>query len=157
MKITGISAVTLFVNDMNRSCEFFSRIPGFRLACGGPTSNFTTFEITEDKKTYLNLELKTDIKKTDFGRVIFYTDDVDGLYNYLKSDYEFARLGKLENKPTTADWGERYFHIRDPDNYQLSFAMPISSTGEEYQEEDLTRKKKQRYKQVYKRRYRENT
>jgi hypothetical protein len=24
-----------------------------------------------------------------------------------------------------APWGERYFHIREPDGYQLSFAKPI--------------------------------
>jgi len=33
--------------------------------------------------------------------------------------------------------------------------MPATTKGEEYSEEDLIRKKKQRYNQVYKRRYRE--
>src|SRR3972149_4377989 len=100
MKINGISAVTLFVSDMKKSCEFYSKIPGFRLACGGPTNDFTTFEIGNIKRTYLNLELKTDTKKRDFGRVIFYKDD-------------------------------------------------------DYQERNLIRKKKRRYNDVYKRRYRE--
>ena len=155
MKINGISAVTLFVSDMKKSFEFYSKIPGFILVCGGPTNDFTTFEIGISKRTYLNLELKTDTKKSDFGRVIFYTDDVDELYSYLRNDADFSKLTTFENEPTTADWGERFFHIRDPDNYQLSFAMPITSKGEKYLEEDLVRKKKERYKQVYKRRYRE--
>jgi len=73
MKINGISAVTLFVSDMKKSCEFYSKIPSFTLSCGGPTNDFTTFEIGISKRTYLNLELKTDTKKRDFGRVIFYT------------------------------------------------------------------------------------
>ncbi|KAG2472872.1 MAG: hypothetical protein NPMRD2_120001 [Nitrosopumilales archaeon] len=73
----------------------------------------------------------------------------------MTNNSDFSKLTTFENKPTTADWGERFFHIRDPDNYQLSFAMPITTKGDEYQEEDLIRKKKQRYKQVYKRRYRE--
>ena len=155
MKINGISAVTFFVSDMKKSFEFYSNIPGFRLVCGGATNEFTTFEIGISKRTYLNLELKTDTKKTDFGRVIFYTDDVDELYSYLRNDADFSKLTTFENEPTTADWGERFFHIRDPDNYQLSFAMPITTKGEKYLEEDLIRKKKQRYNQVYKRRYRE--
>ena len=155
MKINGISAVTLFVSDMKKSFEFYSKIPGFILVCGGPTNDFTTFEIGISKRSYLNLELKTDTKKSDFGRVIFYTDDVDELYSYLRNDADFSKLTTFENEPTTADWGERFFHIRDPDNYQLSFAMPITSKGEKYLEEDLVRKKKERYKQVYKRRYRE--
>jgi len=155
MKTNGISAVTLFVSDMKKSIEFYSKIPGFRLVCGGATNDFTTFEIGISKRTYLNLELKTDTKKSDFGRVIFYTDDVNELYSYMTNDSDFSKLATFENEPTTADWGERFFHIRDPDNYQLSFAMPITTKGEEYLEEDLIRKKKQRYNQVYKRRYRE--
>jgi len=155
MKTNGISAVTLFVGDMKKSFEFYSKIPGFTLACGGPTNDFTTFEIGISKRTFLNLELKTDTKKSDFGRVIFYTDDVDELYSYLTNDIDFFKLGTFENEPTSADWGERFFHIRDPDNYQLSFAMPITTKGEKYLEEDLIRRKKQRYNQVYKRRYRE--
>ena len=31
----------------------------------------------------------------------------------------------FENEPTNAAWSERYFHIREPDGYQLSFAKPI--------------------------------
>jgi len=153
MKISSISAVTLFVVDMKKSCEFYSKIPGFRLGYGGPSHKFTTFEIGDFKKMYLNLELKPKNKNKDFGRVIFYSDDVDELYNYLKNDEGFARIATFESKPTNADWGERFFHIRDPDNYQLSFAMPITSKNE-YLEKDLIRKRKLRYKDVYKRRYR---
>jgi len=127
LKTNRISAVTLFVSDMKKSCEFYSKIPGFRLVCGGDTNDFSTFEIGNTKRTYLNLELKTDTKKSDFGRVIFYTDDVDELYSYLTNDSDFSKLTAFENKPTNADWGERFFHIRDPDNYQLSFAMPITT------------------------------
>lgn len=155
MKVNGISAVTIFVSDMKKSCEFYSKIPGFRLVCGGATNDFTTFEIGNIKRSCLNLEIKTDTKKSDFGRVIFFTDDVDELYSYLTNDSDFSKLGTFENEPISADWGERFFHIRDPDNYQLSFAMPITTKGEKYLEEDLIRKKKQRYNQVYKRRYRE--
>ena len=105
LKINRISAVTLFVNDMQKSCEFYSRIPGFRLVCGGASANFTTFAIAEDEQMHINLELKTENKNKDFGRIIFYTDDVDKLYSYLRSDQDFAELTTFENEPTTADWG----------------------------------------------------
>jgi len=127
LKINRISAVTLFVKDMYKSCEFYSRIPGFRLVCGGSSVNFTSFEISEEKQMYLNLELKTENKNRDFGRIIFYTDNVDELYLHLSSDQDFAKLATFENEPTTANWGERFFHLRDPDHYQLSFATPIIS------------------------------
>jgi len=30
----------------------------------------------------------------------------------------------FENEPVDAPWGERYFHMREADGYQLSFAEP---------------------------------
>jgi hypothetical protein len=36
----------------------------------------------------------------------------------------------FENEPTNAAWSERYFHIREPDRYQLSFAKSIDDREE---------------------------
>jgi uncharacterized glyoxalase superfamily protein PhnB len=30
-----------------------------------------------------------------------------------------------EAPPRDAEWGERYFHLRDPDGHELSFARPL--------------------------------
>ncbi|MHC4164482.1 MAG: VOC family protein, partial [Planctomycetota bacterium] len=30
-----------------------------------------------------------------------------------------------EAAPADAEWGERYFHITDPDGHELSFARPL--------------------------------
>jgi uncharacterized glyoxalase superfamily protein PhnB len=30
-----------------------------------------------------------------------------------------------EFEPRDAPWGERYFHLRDPDGHELSFARPL--------------------------------
>jgi catechol 2,3-dioxygenase-like lactoylglutathione lyase family enzyme len=58
MKVYRISAVTLKVKDMEKSCSLYSKIPGFRLTYGGkPSDLFTTFEIGKGSNTttYLNL------------------------------------------------------------------------------------------------------
>jgi hypothetical protein len=118
---------------MKRSCDFYSKIPGFRLAYGGSSNDsFTTFEIGEDMpKMYLNLELATnhksdyDIPPKHFGRVIFHTYNVDKLYSYFKGNEEISKIIQFENEPMNAPWGERYFHIFEPDGYQLSFAKPL--------------------------------
>ena len=60
MKVYRISAITLRVKNMEKSCSLYSKIPGFRLTYGGePSDHFTTFEIGKESKatTYLNLEL----------------------------------------------------------------------------------------------------
>ena len=130
MKLLGISAVTLLVKDMDKSYNFYSKIPGFTISYS--TSNFTTFTLDENngKQTHLNLELTKQrqdkyYRANNFGRIIFHTDNVDGLYFYLKSDIFISKLIIIETKPENARWGERYFHIRDPDGYQISFAQQI--------------------------------
>jgi catechol 2,3-dioxygenase-like lactoylglutathione lyase family enzyme len=140
MKIYKISAVTLIIENMKRSCRFYSQIPGFKLVYGGSSDdNFTTFEIEEEhiSKMCLNLELSITNnnnshhhqrkKRKNFGRIIFYTEDVDRLYSYFRSNKNISNLISFENEPTNAAWGERYFHIREPDGYQLSFAKPIAN------------------------------
>lgn len=136
MKVYRISAVTLIVENMEKSCNFYSQIPGFKVAYGGSSEDtFTTFEIGEHiTKMYLNLELSipnsnhsgSDRKRWQhFGRIIFHTEDVDKLYSYFKGNMNISNLISFENEPTNAAWGERFFHIREPDGYQLSFAEPI--------------------------------
>ncbi|SRR5581483_544906 len=133
MKVYRISAITLKIRDMGKSCNFYSRLPGFKLEYGGATGPFTTFEV-EGSKTYFNLELTNDIptKQRDFGRIIFHTEDVDSLYRYMKNDKAISEAVIFETKPVDAPWGERFFHIREPDGYQMSFAQPLSKESKKY-------------------------
>ena len=56
---------------------------------------------------------------TQWGRLIFYVSDVDRFWAYLKEQ------GLRPQRPQDASWGERYFHLSDPDGHELSFARPI--------------------------------
>jgi|TARA_B100001105_G_scaffold23189_1_gene16398 catechol 2,3-dioxygenase-like lactoylglutathione lyase family enzyme len=124
MKVTKISAVTLPVSDMKKSVDFYSKIPNFKIVYGGSDSGFTSFLIEDTTKSYLNLKLN-EACTPNFGRIIFYVDNVDDLFAYMESDEIISGLGKLESKPEDATWGERFFHALDPDGYKLSFATPI--------------------------------
>ena len=124
MKVTKISAITLSVSDMKKSVEFYSKIPNFKIVYGGTDSQFTSFMIEDAAKSYLNLRLN-ETDSIDSSRIIFYVDDVDELFDYMKNDETVSELGKLESKPQDATWGERFFHALDPDGYKLSFAAPI--------------------------------
>jgi hypothetical protein len=127
---------------MEKSCLLYSKIPGFRLTYGGePSDSFTTFEIGKgSNEAYLNLELIDDdgssdfyngstlgkMKETeDFGRIIFHVENVDELYSYMKYNEYISKSIVFENEPANAPWGERFFHIREPNGYQLSFAEPL--------------------------------
>ena len=110
MKVTKISAVTLSVSDMKKSVDFYSKIPNFKIVYGGPDSQFTSFLIEDVAKSYLNLKLHG-VHSVGSGRIIFYVDDVDGLFTYMQNDETISGLGKLESKPQDAVWGERFFHV----------------------------------------------
>jgi uncharacterized glyoxalase superfamily protein PhnB len=51
-----------------------------------------------------------------WGRAIFRVGDVDAHYRAL--DVQGLMLEPPQNGP----WGERFFHITDPDGHELSFA-----------------------------------
>ena len=126
MKVTKISAITLRISDMKKSVDFYSKIPNFKIVYGGSDSQFTSFLIDDASKSYLNLRInEVAAEATHWSRIIFYVDDVDELFNYMENDETISRLGNLESKPVDAAWGERFFHVLDPDGYKLSFAAPI--------------------------------
>ena len=124
MKVTKISAVTLPIFDMKKSVDYYSKIPNFKIVFGGHNTQFTSFLIEDGEKSYLNLKLDK-ARLPNFGRIIFYVDDVDELFTYMENNETISGLGKLESKPEDATWGERFFHALDPDGYKLSFASPI--------------------------------
>jgi catechol 2,3-dioxygenase-like lactoylglutathione lyase family enzyme len=115
--LTCISAITLGTHDMARAVAFYQAL-GFVLKSGGPTASFTSFHAGSG---YLNLtSMPTEHTWGWWGRAIFFVDDVDAQFAQAVS----AGLGP-EFSPRDGSWGERYFHIVDPDGHELSFARPI--------------------------------
>ena len=117
MSVQSISAVTLAVRDMGKSVDFYHGQVGLPLLYGGKDSSFTSFKIGE---TFLNLVLDPQGQPTWWGRLIFHVDDVDAFHRRLTA----AGLTST-TAPADAPWGERYFHINDPDGHELSFARPL--------------------------------
>src|SRR5262245_38931305 len=112
--IEGISAITLVAQDMARSVRFY-RALGFSIRSGGEESSFTSFHAGSG---YLNLtEGPVRHEQSWWGRVIFYVSDVDAFHARAVA----AGL-KPDTDPEDAPWGERFFHLTDPDRHELSFA-----------------------------------
>jgi catechol 2,3-dioxygenase-like lactoylglutathione lyase family enzyme len=116
--VERISALTLSVADMAAAVGFYEAV-GFRLLYGGPDAGFSSFTVGDG---YLNLQLERGRPAAGgaWGRAIFYVDDVDAMYRRVTG----AGYQPL-TEPADASWGERYFHVRDPDGHELSFARPL--------------------------------
>ena len=112
-----ISAVTFFTPDMARAVRFYAAL-GFTLAYGGEAAAFTSFRVGGG---HLNLARSDEtLVAPGATRVIFHVDDVDAVYAVA-----LARGFAPEAPPRDASWGERYFHLTDPDGHALSFAKPL--------------------------------
>jgi catechol 2,3-dioxygenase-like lactoylglutathione lyase family enzyme len=115
--ITGISAVTLATHDMARAVRFYRRLR-FEMLYGGEEASFTSFRAGPG---FLNLIAQpADRHWSWWGRLIFYDTDVDALHADL-----IAAGYRPDTRPCDAAWGERFFHITDPDGHELSFAWPL--------------------------------
>ena len=116
--IEGISAITLATHDMPRAVRFY-QAAGFEISHGGDDATFVS--LRAGAHDYLNLIAQPAQRHWSWwGRVIFYVSDVDALH---------ARLVSTGYKPDTlpcdAEWGERFFHVTDPDGHEVSFARQL--------------------------------
>ena len=130
MILQSINALTLCCADMAKSCAFYSTI-GLTPTFGGPDAQFTTFSanapVTEENNAmHINLVLAPAYRAAPsqpgapggWGRAVIFVDRLDELHASLTA------AGIRAPQPRDAPWGERYFHVSDPDGHELSFATP---------------------------------
>lgn len=115
--IESIGAITLATHNMARAVRFYLLL-GFEISHGGADAAFTSFRAGTG---FLNLVAQPAGRPWSWwGRVIFYVQDVDALHALV-----VAHGYRPESKPRDAEWGERFFHMTDPDGHELSFAHPL--------------------------------
>ena len=117
MNLERISAITIKVSDMAKSVHFYNKLLGLKILYGGEKAYFSSLQTLSAKDAILNLEQGQVTR--DWGRIIFHVEDVDKFWAYLKAKESNP------NRPRDAAWGERYFHLYDPDGHELSLAQPI--------------------------------
>ena len=110
--IHGISAVTFAVCDMGRSVAFYRKL-GFELVYGGERAAFSSLKAGA---AFVNLAASPGYEHRWWGRAIFRVDDADAHYREMQAQ------GLMADAPRDAPWGERFFHVTDPDGHELSFA-----------------------------------
>jgi catechol 2,3-dioxygenase-like lactoylglutathione lyase family enzyme len=106
---------------MARSVDFYQSSVGLELRYGGADASFTSFRLGDG---HLNLTLVREGGWFGWGRVILYVSDVESMHHRL------VEAGVTPSTtPQDAPWGERYFHVTDPDGHELSFARPLGGQG----------------------------
>jgi len=109
--IEGISAITLGTHEMPRAVRFYCAL-GFEVVRGNEQSLFTSFRAG---MSYLNLVAQaTERRWSWWGAWSFTVADVDALY-----ERALAAGCQPTTAPRDAEWGERFFHLIDPDGPNL--------------------------------------
>ena len=116
----GLSAVTLGTHDMARAVAFYEAL-GLTVTFGGPDAPFTTLAAGVD---YVNLVAQPAERRWSWwGRYILHVESVDTVDEVHRR--AVAAGLEPEAPPKDAVWGERYFHLTDPDGHELSIACPL--------------------------------
>lgn len=111
-----INAITFVITDMAASVAFYTDL-GFEIVYGGADAPFTSLSIGSN---FVNLQDTGQAPGTGWGRVIFHVDSPDAIHHTA-----IGAGHTPEFAPSDAPWGERYFHLRDPDGHELSFARRL--------------------------------
>ena len=118
VSIQSISAVTLATHDMGRALRFYLAL-GFPLRYGSEAAAFSSLSAGN---ACINLTTEGSEREWSWwGRIVLYVDDVDAFHRNA-----LAAGLRPDTAPRDATWGERYFHITDPDGHELSFATPLA-------------------------------
>lgn len=110
-----INAVTIGSLDLARAHAFYAAL-GFEVAHGSPQTGFISYRVGP---TFLNVQA-VDSVEVRWGRFIVHVDDVDAMYRRVLDNGYTPSMA-----PSDAPWGERYFHVDDPDGHEVSFARPL--------------------------------
>jgi catechol 2,3-dioxygenase-like lactoylglutathione lyase family enzyme len=103
--------------NMKASVQFYRDVLGMELLYGGERASFSSLRASDSASAIVNLEQGDSMPR--WGRLIFHVTDVDAFWTHLREK------GFDPEIPRGASWGERYFHMLDPDGHELSFARPL--------------------------------
>jgi catechol 2,3-dioxygenase-like lactoylglutathione lyase family enzyme len=103
---------------MAAAVAFYAAL-GLTISYGGADSDFTSMRVGEEQ--FLNLITAGPERRWAWwGRLILHVDDVDAVHARA-----LAAGLRPEAPPRDAEWGERYFHVTDPDGHEVSIARPL--------------------------------
>jgi catechol 2,3-dioxygenase-like lactoylglutathione lyase family enzyme len=125
MQVETLSAITLATHDMERSLAFYG-VLGFKTVWAAPDGSFAT--INADRAWVNIFRAEPDTEWGAWGRYVLHVDDVDAFHARL---IEAGYTPEME--PSDAPWGERYFHVLDPDGHEVSLAKrfrPVRGNAE---------------------------
>ena len=116
----SVEGLTLRVDDVQRSRDFYLRLPGARLVHERP-GQFALVQVGQARVQLLPAaDLPPDAPRFHVEAT---SPDVDALYQ------ELHKAGvPTDGPPSDKAWGDRSFHVIDPDGNEIEVARPWQSS-----------------------------
>src|SRR2546421_2748599 len=111
----SLTGLTLHVEDVERSRDFYRRIPGAVLVHHRP-GDFALFQLGEGRLGLLSARFLRDEGPRFHIEVSSSLAGVDELHEQVR-----ANGIEPQGPPTDRSWGERTFHVSDPDGNLIEF------------------------------------
>lgn len=111
MEEASLAGLTLHVSDLERSLEFYKRLPGARVVVHRP-DEYAMLRIGHGRLGLLQAQLPTAF------HLEFESPNLNGLYDELR----MAGI-EPESPPQEHEWGEMDFRALDPDGNTVSFGI----------------------------------
>jgi catechol 2,3-dioxygenase-like lactoylglutathione lyase family enzyme len=111
----SLTGLTLHVEDVERSTDFYTRIPGAVLVHHRP-GDFALLQVGEGRLGLLSARF---LAKGAPGFHMEFSSTLSGVDQL----YEQVRAAGIEpdGPPANRSWGERTFHVSDPDGNRIEF------------------------------------
>ena len=132
-RITGIDHVRLYVTDIDKSRDFYSKLFGVRLKGGMCFDNSNRcFTVGWRYDQTIELEQAPAIETRNLlAEVAFTTDDIEQMHSYLAA--QGVTVGKISKDAYLKHAYDAHFEVRDPEGSPISFiqrfAIPIDDPG----------------------------
>jgi catechol 2,3-dioxygenase-like lactoylglutathione lyase family enzyme len=112
---TSLTGLTLHVADVERSRDFYTRLPGAVLVHHRP-GDFALFQLGEGRLGLLSARFLPKGAPAFHMEVSSTLEDIDALH-----DQVLAAGLEPDGPPANRSWGERTFHLSDPDGNRIEF------------------------------------
>lgn len=113
----SLDTVSLHVADVEKSIEFYSRLPGAEVVLHRP-GQFAEIRLGAGRLHVVQLP----------GPIRFHlemeTDDLEAMHEYLRAQ------GLQPTTPTRHPWGKVDFKVKDPDGNLVEFSPPWGTHGQ---------------------------
>lgn len=118
------AATFVLVKDVKRSIEFYTDVLDFRVKHNPPDPAFAKAGAAEIMLVEMWEEVTEEAPQRGLSIYLF-TEEIDAYYAQVLPKLEASPYGELAIPLQDRPWGQREFHVIDPDGAELRFGQTI--------------------------------